>query len=45
MEKTLLSVSPCPRCASKDVRFRVKQKPHHLCRRCGKTWNEENDEE
>lgn len=42
-EKTLLNINPCPKCKSKDVRFRVKKIPHHLCRVCGKSWSEPDD--
>jgi len=44
-EKTLLNVVPCTKCGSKDVRFRVRKIPHHLCRVCGNAWSEANDED
>lgn len=44
-DKTLLNTAPCPRCGSRDVRYRVTYIFHRLCRKCGKAWNESGDEE
>lgn len=44
-EITLLGTQPCPKCGSKDVRYRRTLLPRHACRRCGKTWIEEGDDE